>query len=67
MKILDHKQVIYCNLLQRQQDIIQYLPGLIFKNKLFVKDKSFNLEQQKEAQNYGKITRSKTGLKLIRW
>ena len=54
MKILDHKQVIYCNLLQRQQDIIQYLPGLIFKNKLFVKDKSFNLEQQKEAQNYGK-------------
>ncbi|MGK7884448.1 MAG: DEP domain-containing protein [Crocosphaera sp.] len=54
MKILDHKQVRYCNLLQRQQNIIQYLPGLIFKNKLFIKDKIFNIEQQKEAQDYGK-------------
>ncbi|CCQ62015.1 DEP domain-containing protein [Crocosphaera watsonii] len=54
MKILDHKQVKYCNLVKPQQDDNLYLPGLIFKNKLFIKDKSFNLEQQKEAQDYGK-------------
>ena len=54
MKILDHKQVRYCNLVQQQQDITEYLPGLIFKNKLFIKDKIFSLEQQKEAQSYGK-------------
>ncbi len=54
MKILDHKQVKYCNLVQHQQDIPQYLPGLIFKNKLFIKDKIFTREEQKEAQDYGK-------------
>ncbi len=54
MKILDHKQVIYCNLVDHQHSWIKYLPGLIFQNKLFVKDKSFPLEQQKEAQTYGK-------------
>ena len=54
MKILDHKKVKYCNLVKPQQDDNLYLPGLIFKNKLFIKDKSFNLEQQKEAQDYGK-------------
>ncbi|WP_024750243.1 DEP domain-containing protein [Crocosphaera subtropica] len=54
MKILDHKQVKYCNLVRRQEDNLQYLPGLMFKNKLFVKDKSFTIEQQKEAQDYGK-------------
>lgn len=54
MKILDHKQVKYCNLIRRQQDIIEYLPGLFFKNKMFIKDKIFLIEQQKEAQDYGK-------------
>ena len=54
MKILDHKQVKYCNLVHRRQDINQCLPGLIFENKLFIKDKSFNVEQKKEAQDYGK-------------
>ncbi len=54
MKILDHKQVKYCNLVQQQQDTTEYLPGLIFKNKFFIKDKSFSIEQQKEAQDYGK-------------
>ncbi|MGK7938553.1 MAG: DEP domain-containing protein [Crocosphaera sp.] len=54
MKILDHKQVRYCNLVKRQQETIEYLPGLIFKNKLFIKDKSFLIQQQKEAQDYGK-------------
>ncbi|WP_107669260.1 DEP domain-containing protein [Cyanothece sp. BG0011] len=55
MKILDHKQVKYCNLIRRQEDTIEYLPGLVFKNKMFVKDKSFPREQQKEAQDYGKM------------
>ncbi|MDJ0728912.1 MAG: hypothetical protein QNJ33_02860 [Crocosphaera sp.] len=54
MKILDHKQVKYCNLVQHQKDTTQHLPGLIFKNKLFIKDKSFTIGQQKEAQDYGK-------------
>ncbi|MDJ0844927.1 DEP domain-containing protein [Crocosphaera sp.] len=54
MKILDHKQVRYCNLVQQEEETTQYLPGLIFKNKLFIKDKLFIPEQQKEAQEYGK-------------
>ncbi|EAZ89422.1 DEP domain-containing protein [Crocosphaera chwakensis] len=54
MKILDHKQVKYCNLVYRQQDTIEYLPGLMFKSKLFIKDKIFKIEQQKEAKDYGK-------------
>ncbi|MGK7958831.1 MAG: DEP domain-containing protein [Crocosphaera sp.] len=54
MKILDHKQVKYCNLVQHKQDTTEYLPGVIFKNKLFIKDKNFTREQQKEAQDYGK-------------
>ncbi len=37
MKILDHKQVKYCNLIRRQEDTTEYLPGLVFKNKMFVK------------------------------
>ncbi len=54
MKILDHKQVRYCNLVKRKQETIEYLPGLIFKNKLFIKDKSFPIQDKKEAQEYGK-------------
>ncbi len=53
MKILDHKQVVYCNLVDHQHSWIQYLPGLRFQNKLFVKDKRFPPEQRKEAQDYG--------------
>ncbi|MDJ0510936.1 MAG: pleckstrin/ G-protein interacting- domain protein [Crocosphaera sp.] len=55
MKILDHKQVRYCNLVKRQQETVEYLPGLIFNNKLFIKDKSFPIKEKKEAQDYGKM------------
>lgn len=54
MKILDHQQVIYCNVVDYQQEMIQYLPGLKFQNKLFVKDKNFSLDQKQEAQSYVK-------------
>ncbi len=54
MKILGHQQVTYCNLVSRRDNNIEYLPGLIFQNKFFIKDKVFALDKKTEAQQYGR-------------
>lgn len=54
MYILSNKQVQYCNLFLNIDGTPTYLPGVFYQNKLFLKSKFFNLEQEQEALKYGK-------------
>ena len=54
MHILSNQQVQYCNLFCHIDGSVTYLPGVLYGNKLFKKNKFFNLEQEQEALEYGK-------------
>ena len=54
MQILNNKQVDYCNLARQESDKQEYLPGMSFQNKLYVKEKFFSIEDKSNAMEYCK-------------
>ena len=54
MHILSNKQVQYCNLSFHINGNESNLPGVLYQNKLFKKNRFFPLEQEQEALAYGK-------------
>lgn len=54
MHILSNKQVQYCNLWFHKDGSEAHLPGVLYQNKLFKKNRFFQLEQEQEALEYGK-------------
>ena len=54
MQILSNEQVSYCNVVCQASNQSKNLPGILYQNKLFIKDKFFFKEQKKEALNYSK-------------
>ena len=54
MQILTNNQVTYCNLMLQNGEGTEYLPGVSYQNKLYIKNKFFTLEQRQEALAYTK-------------
>lgn len=54
MQILNNKQVNYCNLARQKLDKQEYLPGMSFQNKLYIKEKFFSLDDKSKAVEYCK-------------
>ena len=54
MHILTKNLVTYCNLMRQNAGETEYLPGVSYQNKLYVKNKFFTLEQRQEALTYTK-------------
>jgi hypothetical protein len=54
MQILTNQQVTYCNLIRKNQEKTEYLPGVSYQNKLFIKRKFFDLKQKYNATEYCK-------------
>ncbi len=49
MIILTSEKVNYCNLIRQAQDKTEYLPGVSYREKLYVKDANFSREDKAKA------------------
>ncbi|MEM8829715.1 MAG: hypothetical protein AAGE96_10200 [Cyanobacteria bacterium P01_G01_bin.19] len=54
MQILNNQQVSYCNLFIEESGNREYLPGMIFQDKVYTKKKFFSLEKKQDAVKYCK-------------
>jgi len=54
MQILTNKQVSYCNVSTEKTGGKEYLPGISFQNKTYIKEKFFTLEDEHNAIKYCK-------------
>ena len=52
MQILSNKQVSYCNIESKQSGNIEYLPGMLFQEKIFIKYQLFSLDSKDRAIEY---------------
>ena len=54
MQILNNEQVNYCNAVREKLGTKEYLPGMSFQDKIYIKNNFFVLENKQEAIDYCK-------------
>ncbi|MGD1921799.1 MAG: hypothetical protein ACFCAD_24660 [Pleurocapsa sp.] len=54
MQILNNQQVSYCNVSTKKMGEPEFLPGISFQDKIYIKHKFFFLEDKHDAVKYCK-------------